>query len=322
MKTPLFWQERGWKAMALWPLSFIYEQISLLKRSLIRPVKLPVPVVCIGNITAGGAGKTPLALHIGEQLKARGVKAFFISRGYGGKFTGPVVVDIEKHQSHEVGDEPLLLAKTLPTIVAKNRLQAAQLAIKLGAQLVIMDDGFQNPQLFKNFSFLVIDGAFGFGNGLLIPAGPLRERPDNAFKRAHCVVLMNPHSDSVKVPPEKPLLTAKTKPTHHADLLRGKRAIAFCGIAHPQKFFTTLRYLTVNVLEQIAFADHAPYSDKQLLELAHKAHKANAFLVTTAKDAARIPLRFRDKVCVVDIELVFSQSAMLDAQLEYIVGLV
>ena len=321
MKTPAFWKTRSTEAKILWPLSLLYEVGYVLRRAFTVQVKLPVPVVCIGNVTAGGSGKTPLALSIGAMLKEKGVNAFFVSRGYGGSIVAPTLVKPEKHRSYEVGDEPLLLSQVLPTVVGKDRLQAAQYAIAKGAKLLIFDDGFQNKKIFKDFSFLVIDGTFGFGNGFLLPAGPLRERFSSAVKRAHSLVMINPSAKSPALPEDKPTLFARMKVVGIAERLQGQKVVAFCGIAFPEKFQATLIALGARITQFVPFADHAHYRHEMLLPLAEIASKEKAYMVTTRKDFVRLPRGFKDKVVVVDIELEFADKEMLAAQINYIAGL-
>lgn len=320
MKTPAFWKTRGRKAWLLWPLSLVYETLYLYRRAFTVQVTLPVPVVCIGNVTAGGSGKTPMAMHIGKLLKERGINAFYVSRGYGGTAQGPVLVSPARHRSYEVGDEPLLLAGILPTVVGRNRLEACRFAIEKGAKLIILDDGFQNKKIHKDFSFLVMDGMVGTGNGFLLPAGPLRERVSLALQRAHCVVMINPMPDS-KVPGNRPVLLAKMQVTGIAERLCGQKVVAFCGIAFPDKFRATLSQLGARIVEFKGFADHAHYRHNMLMPLAEIASKEKAYLVTTRKDSVRLPRGFKDKVIVVDIELAFADEILLGAQLDYIASL-
>jgi tetraacyldisaccharide 4'-kinase len=322
MKTPAFWMKRTRLSVALWPLSMVYAAIYHLRRAFTVQIKLPVPVVCIGNITAGGSGKTPVALHVGTLLKERGVSAFFVSRGYGGHFGGPLLVKPDTHRSYEVGDEPLLLAQVLPTVVGKNRVEAARFAISKGAKLLIFDDGFQNKKFYKDFSFLVIDGMIGLGNGFLLPAGPLRETFSSAIKRAHAIVMINPQPHSPGLPADRAVLTARTQVVGIAERLRGQKIVAFCGIAFPEKFKITLLNLGANIIEFFPFGDHAHYRHEMLLPLAEKASREKAYLVTTRKDFVRLPRGFKDKVVIVDIALDFADPQLLAAQTDYIAGLV
>jgi tetraacyldisaccharide 4'-kinase len=321
MKTPAFWNTRNTTTSLLRPLSLLYRAGYLLQRAFTVQVKLSVPVVCVGNITAGGSGKTPMALHIGALLKARGIHAFYVSRGYGGTAIKPVLVNPNKHRSYEVGDEPLLLAQILPTVVGKNRLEAAQYAIAKGAKLLIFDDGFQNKKIYKNFSFLVLDGTVGTGNGFLLPAGPLREPLLPATRRAHCLVLINPSTRDLGLPKDRPLLTARMRPEGLAEQLRNQKVVGFCGIAFPEKFRNTLMTIGARIVHFSAFADHAYYSYGDLLPLAEIASKEKAYLVTTRKDFVRLPRGYKDKVVVVDVSLDFSEPDLLAAQIDYIAGL-
>lgn len=317
MKTPAFWETRNAISSLLSPFSILYDIISTLKQGQVTPIKFPIPVFCIGNLTAGGAGKTPLALYLGQKLKERNVNAFFLSRGYGGKFTGPVLVNPKKHQAGDVGDEPLLLAEVLPTVIAKNRAQGAQFAVAKGAQAIIMDDGFQNRSIVKSLSLLVIDGQRVFGNGLLIPAGPLREYPERGYKRAHAIIVMNRSTRVPPLPSDRPVLYARSEP-QIGDALKGKKVLAFCGIAYPDKFFDTVLASGAQMVEKVAFADHYQYTKRDIQKLLFKAYIADAMLITTAKDAVRLPTEFKDCVAVLDMAVVFDNPAMFDTIIDYI----
>ena len=320
MKTPKFWSSRGLLSTLLVPVSIFYDMVNTFKHAKVRPVRFPVPMICIGNLTAGGAGKTPTALYIGKRLKTKGVNAFFLSRGYGGKLEGPVLVNQKKHQAIHVGDEPLLLAEILPTVVAKNRVSGANYAISKGAQAIIMDDGFQNRSIIKNLSLLVVDGLRGFGNGRLIPAGPLRERPQEGYKRAHAVIVMNKTTGTPKLPTDRPAFYARTFPKDSANF-KGKKLFAFCGLAYPQKFFEMLGTTGARVMKEVAFADHYQYTPLDMRKLLLQSYVESAILVTTAKDFVRIPERFRDSVAVFDMDVEFEEPAIFDSVLDYICGL-
>jgi tetraacyldisaccharide 4'-kinase len=316
MRTPAFWATRHVAALSLLPLSLLYRLGSRLRYRRITAYTASVPIICIGNAVAGGAGKTPTALAIGTLLKARGIAACFLSRGYGGNFEGVLQVDPHQHSAAQVGDEPLLLASVLPTWVAHDRVQGAQTAINHGAKLIIMDDGFQNPSLTKTLNLLVIDSKTGFGNGLLLPAGPLREPAAHAFARADALVIIGNGQRTPALPQDKPILTARLAPKIGAPDLRGKRVLAFCGIAYPEKFFDTLQDLGAVLVERKTYADHAPYSSKQLIALAAKAKAENALLCTTSKDAARIAPEHHRLLTVLEVELVFDDLVALNAVLD------
>lgn len=320
MKTPAFWNGTSWRSTLLLPFSVLYDMAGTLYRANIRPLKLPIPVICIGNLTAGGAGKTPVALQIGQMVARRNLRAVFLSRGYGGALKGPVLVDPALHTARDVGDEPLLLAEILPTIVARNRVEGARLALQKGAQVIVMDDGFQNPFLHKSLSIVVIDGKTGFGNGRLLPAGPLRERPAAALKRAHMVVLLNRTTRIPPLPADKPVFTATTA-ARNAGVYKGRKMMAFCGIAYPEKFFEMLARLNAHIVGTTAFPDHHPYTEQEIGRLIVSASSQEAVLVTTAKDAVRIPPALRDCVAVVEIAVDFDTEPVVDSVLDYILGL-
>jgi len=319
VKTPSFWSSNNTLSNILLPFSFLYELASQLRNTYTIPAKFPIPIICIGNITAGGSGKTPVALHIGQFLKDKNINAFFLSRGYGGALKGPIVVDTKKHSAHEVGDEPLLLARVLPTVVAKNRVEGARLALQKGARLIIMDDGFQNPSIAKTLSILVIDGRIGFGNGRVLPAGPLREKPSMALKRAHAAIVLNRSTAVPPLPPGMLVLNARTQ-MKDAEILRGKKLFAFCGLAYPQKFFDMLTAVGAQLVGTQAFADHYAYQDADLNKLLAQSITRDAALITTPKDAVRIPIAFKDCVAVIDMAIEFDDERMLDGMMEYVLN--
>lgn len=320
MKTPKFWSSRGWISTVLVPVSIMYDMVNTLKHSKVKAVRFPVPIICVGNLSAGGAGKTPTALYIGGRLKAKGINAFFLSRGYGGRLDGPVLVKPKKHKAADVGDEPLLLAELLPTVIAKDRVSGANYAITKGATAIIMDDGFQNRSIVKNLSLLVIDGLRGFGNGRLIPAGPLRERPTDGFKRAHAVIVINKTTVLPQLPKDRPAFFARTY-AKDISLFKGKKIFAFCGIAYPEKFFEMLRATGARVVKEVAFADHHPYTPLDIRKLLLESYIEEAVLVTTAKDYVRLPDRFKESVAVLDMGIEFEDPLIFDSVLDYICGL-
>ncbi len=319
MKTPAFWQHKNWLSTLLLPFTSFYEMAGTLSRIKTAPVTLPIPVICIGGVTAGGAGKTPVALYFGRRMNAMGVKAFYLTRGYGGSLEGPVQVNPAKHTAAEVGDEPLLLAEILPTIKCADRLKGAKLALKLGAECIIMDDGFQNPSLLKNLNVLVIDGRVAFGNNRLIPAGPLREKSKYAIARSHMVVIVNRTTRVPALPKEKPVFAASTFP-RDGGRFKGKKLYAFCGLAYPEKFFEMLRTLGVKLIETRAFADHHPYTADEINEMIVAAVKEKAILVTTAKDMVRVPPALRDCMVTLELGLEMDNATALDNILYFIMG--
>lgn len=289
MRAPDFWYENPNETVAfvLKPLGWLYGFVGRTRASMVKPFKASIPVVCVGNLTAGGTGKTPLAIAIAERLKTRGLRVCFLSRGYGADIPGAMVVDAAEDTAEDVGDEPLMLAQHAMTIVSPDRPAGARLAVSRGAQVLVMDDGFQNPSLAKDLSLVVIDAAKGFGNGCLIPAGPLRERVEDGLARADAVVVMG--SGHVFLPVEKPILraTLEALPEERARL-KNKRVVAFAGIGEPKKFFATVEDCGAIITSRLEYADHYAYSEDDLADLREMAARQDAELLTTEKDLLRL----------------------------------
>ena len=293
MREPPFWWRQGGVAAALLaPFAAVYGAVAA--RRLARPgAKAAVPVVCIGNPTVGGAGKTPAALAVAQMLKAAGETPVFLSRGYGGRLAGPVRVDPAQHRAADVGDEPLLLARAAATIVARDRAKAAQAAVAAGASVIVMDDGFQNPSLAKDFSVLVVDARRGIGNGRVIPAGPLRAPLDGQLDRAQALIVVG-EGDVADVADQArkralPVFRARLTPDPALIAsLAGKRVLAFAGIGDPEKFFATLRAAGVAVATTRSFDDHHRYTRADAQALCAEAERSGLVLVTTEKDLARM----------------------------------
>lgn len=298
MREPRFWYppRRGaaplLPARLLAPAGWFYGLAGRMRHRRAAAERAAVPVICIGNLTAGGAGKTPVAMTIAERLLGAGEKVHFLTRGYGGREQGPIRVDPARHDAAAVGDEPLLLAAVAPTWVSARRPEGAAAAVRGGAELIVMDDGFQNPYLEKDFSILVVDAASGIGNGRLMPAGPLRERIDDALKRAHAIVIngRGHAADGVAARARArglPVFSAITRPAS-PPAFGDTPLIAFAGIGRPEKFYRTLADLGADVVETIDFPDHHMYSESDALRLLVRARERGARLVTTEKDAARL----------------------------------
>jgi tetraacyldisaccharide 4'-kinase len=312
--APSFWAEPpGILANLLLPIGAAWDAASRLRQALSRPYCPPVPVVCVGNLVAGGAGKTPVVLALTAYLAARGCAVHIVTRGYGGRLSGPVQVDPARHDAAAVGDEALLLAKRAPCWVACDRAAGVRAAAAAGARMVVLDDGFQNPTIAKNLSLLVVDAAYGFGNGRVIPAGPLREDLARGLSRADVLVLLGTKAgthrlDRLEKGPR--VLSAELAPID-GQRLAGSRLLAFAGIGRPAKFFTTLQELGAVLVGTRAFPDHHPFRAAEIEQLLRQAQQAKARLVTTAKDIVRIPPTMRAGIEVLEVEIQWTEPTAL-----------
>lgn len=328
MNTPRFWyrDEIRTKAALLRPLGELYGLAGRSRRWLTRPFRAPVPVICVGNLVAGGAGKTPVAIALARLLRERGAQPHFLTRGYGGKLRGPLQVDPARHDAEAVGDEPPLLAAEAPTWVCPDRAAGARAAVAAGAGVLIMDDGHQNPGLHKDLSLLVVDGEVGFGNGLMIPAGPLREPIAEGLARADAVVLMGEDRKrlverlSSDYGFRGPILRARLVPESSANWLRGTPVVAFAGIGRPDKFFALLEGLGARLVARFDYPDHHRFDPDEILQMAELARDAEASLITTAKDFVRLPDSAKPMTRVLPVHAVWQDPDALDALLERVVG--
>jgi tetraacyldisaccharide 4'-kinase len=311
MHAPAFWAEGGLAARALTPFGTITEVATA--RRVARPGwQAPVPVFCCGNATVGGAGKTTLALDLGARLLAEGKRVHFLSRGYGGTARGVTRVDPSGHNVAQVGDEPLLLARLAPCWVGANRADLARAAVADGAQILVMDDGLQNSDLSGRRNILVVDGLSGFGNGRLFPAGPLRERPEAAALRCEVAVLIGEDRRGVlaQLPASLPVLRARLVPDA-AEVVAGRRVFAFAGVAQPEKFRAGLYQIGALVAGTAWFADHHPYTEREVMRLLREAESAYAVPVTTPKDHVRLPAWARARITVVGVSLAWAEPEAL-----------
>jgi len=290
MREPAFWwRTPGATAALLAPFAWIYGKIAAQRMA--KPGgRIGIPVLCIGNLTLGGAGKTPTAIAVARLLLAAGERPFLLSRGYGGALTGPVMVDPALHGAAHVGDEPLLLARVAPTIVAHDRVAGAEAALSAGASVVVMDDGFQNPSLAKDLSIVVIDGRRGAGNGRVFPAGPLRAPLASQLARAHALILIGAAQGADAFSAAGiPLLHAKLAPDRAALANLGNRPVlAFAGIADPQKFFATLSDAGITIADRRSYPDHYRFSAADAAALVARAERNGLALATTEKDFVRL----------------------------------
>lgn len=327
MRPPEFWNHRRGRDAApvtqlvLTPISWLFRFAGAVKQATTAPFRPKARVICVGNLTMGGAGKTPVTLAILARLKARGLKVAALTRGYRGKESGPIFVSAQ-HDAVAVGDEALLLAKVAPTIVAHNRAAGARLADAEGFDVIVMDDGFQNPSLAKDLSIVVVDGETGFGNRSICPAGPLREPIKRGLSRASALLYMRRNADSLRNPAEGaerwrgPVLNAWLEPEPAAaESFKGERIIAFAGVGRPQKVFETFAAIGAHVIVDAPYPDHHHYTEGDIDWLRRLAKKHNARLATTEKDFMRLNVAQREGVSVLPVRAVFAVEPALDALL-------
>jgi len=311
---PDYWSRPGLVPSLLEPIAQAYAAIGAARRALSVPYRAAVPVICVGNLVVGGAGKTPIVASLARRLMAQEMRPAILSRGYGGDLAGPVAVDPARHDASQVGDEPLMLAGVAPVWVAKDKPAGAKAAIEAGAQCLILDDGFQNPLIAKDLSLLVIDGQYGLGNGRVMPAGPLREPALAGLARADAIVLMGEDRTGLTRRIAKPVLRAELVPTDAA-AVKNRSVVAFAGIGRPEKFFATLEAAGALVVARHPFPDHHRYRESELDKLAAEAAAKNAILVTTEKDRVRLAPDWRSRVTALAVEVAWRDEPALAALL-------
>ncbi|MEO1038535.1 MAG: tetraacyldisaccharide 4'-kinase [Pseudomonadota bacterium] len=325
MRPPAFWnteEERGSGALTralLSPLGAIYAFATARRIARVKPQRAAMPVICVGNLTLGGTGKTPVAISLLRLLSEAGRTPFALTRGWKGELAGPVRVS-EAHTARQVGDEPLLLARSAPVIVSRDRPAGAALGLQQGADVIVMDDGHQNPTLHKDLSLIVVDGETGWGANRVFPAGPLREPVRAGLARTDAVIVMTAGPDDapdyrrLKLDGlEIPIFHAWLEP---AGLAPSGKLLAFAGIGRPQKFFDALTAAGGELAEAFSFPDHHPYSDRDIARLLDLAEAYQAQPITTEKDWVRLPAEARAKVLSWPVQAVFAEPARIAALLE------
>ena len=331
MRTPSYWftdpDKPDWRARLLSPLGWLYGFGTARRVAGANDAyRASVPVVCIGNINAGGTGKTPTTIALAQRLISQGKVVHIVSRGHRGSEEGPLRVDERQHGADQVGDEPLLMAAFAPTWIARDRVKGVQAAEASGAEIILMDDGFQNPSVHKTLSIVVVDAVKGFGNARCIPAGPLREPVRAGMKRADLLLSVG-HARAQTLFQQKwdklitcPHATGQLEPLQTGMDWEGMNVLAFAGIGLPEKFFATVSDLGANLLRAEALADHQPLTDALMKRLEIEAAALGAQLVTTEKDAVRLPDGFRRKVLTVPVRLELEDWSAVDAALARILA--
>jgi len=326
-RTPSWWYSRNpappMAAAFLTPLALIWEARTAARIASTTPTDPGAPVICVGNLTAGGSGKTPVAMEIACLISETGSRPFLLASGYGGRGRGLIDVDPDRHSARDVGDETLLLRQAAPVIVARNRLAGARLAVDHGAQVIVMDDGHQNPAVRKSLSLVVIDGEtrdgeWPFGAGGVVPAGPMREPLSVGLARADIVIVVLP-LDVAEIDPDlralfvdKPLWIARWSAVAPPP---GGPCIGFAGVAKPWKVERALRAAGCDLIDFVSFPDHAPMTDAALRKLTRRAAKRQATLVTTEKDWVRLDERWRKRVVPWIVRVRFDDEPQVRAAL-------
>ncbi|MDJ1015464.1 MAG: tetraacyldisaccharide 4'-kinase [Paracoccaceae bacterium] len=322
MRAPEFWHNPparpGLLSTALIPFGWLYALAT--RRRVQRPAdyEAACPVICVGNLNAGGTGKTPTVIALAEKL---GDGAHVVSKGYGGSLAGPVRVDQHGHTADDVGDEPLLISSFAPVWVAKDRAAGVRAAEESGAKAILLDDGLQDPSVRKSLSIVVVSAPAGFGNGRVIPAGPLREQVAEGLKRADLLLVIGEESEQSAFDTiwgdamTTPILRARLSPLPTGMDWDGARVMPFAGIGQPEKFFETLRRLGAEVVSPVPLDDHQPLTDTLMARLERQAANLGAHLATTEKDAARLPPSYRAKVLALPVRLTLTSSDILDEAL-------
>jgi len=306
---PEFWQKRGALAYLLWPFSILYLLAGYLRWFIAQPVKFPCKVICVGNITVGGTGKTQIVIYIAKLLKARNINFVIVTKGFGSQLKVPTLVQ-PYHSYEDVGDESIILAKYGTVIAAKNIQSILTLVNKLKPSVILVDDSLQNPNFYKDCTIITVDGSRLFGNEFLLPAGPLRQYPKTAFKKANIVIFIDINdNDNYHYHDIDQILTAQIVPTIKLDVT--KNYFAFCGIGNPQRFFATLRNYGIKLAGCKIFPDHHNYSTQDFKYLQEQAIALNAILITTRKDFVKIPADTIPSICC-DVELSFNDPTKLE----------
>ncbi|MDR1488538.1 MAG: tetraacyldisaccharide 4'-kinase [Holosporales bacterium] len=318
-KTPKFWysSEDSYISKLLMPFSKIYELSNSLKLNNAITKKINKPVICIGSILHGGAGKTPVVKFVAELLNRKKYNPHILASGKAGYIRNVMRVDSSKHSYLQVGDEPILSSEVCPTWIGKDRVKSAEAAILAGADIIIVDSGFLDNSLEKDLQILVIDSTQKFGNQHIFPAGPLIESINSGIQKADAILIIGVQNSALEekiytLKNNVPVFYAKMDPDSSVNVKKGDKVIAFCGLGYPEKFKKTLEKMELSILDFIAFADHHPYTFTEVQKLIRVSKNSHTKLVTTRKDYIKIPEIFRNEINVIDIKLSFTGKAFSD----------
>ena len=327
MRAPGFWHaEPGLLSAALAPLGGLYAAATRRRLKQGTRARVGVPIICIGNLNAGGTGKTPTVIAFAERLVARGIAVHAVTRGHGGTEQGPLRVDARQHSAAQTGDEALLIAAFVPTWVARDRAAGARAAVAAGAEAILLDDGFQNGALAHDLSLVVVDAHIGFGNDRVIPAGPLREPVAVGLARADLVLSIGDAAAQARFATRWgahiaiPHVTGRLEPLPTGLPLAGQKVLAFAGIGHPEKFFRTLAAMGADLRATHALSDHQPLSDALMARMLREARMIGAQVVTTEKDAVRLPPSLRSQVMTVPVRLRLEDWGPVEAGFDRVIG--
>lgn len=307
IKAPAFWNNKGPVSAALVPLSWIWRAAGSIRDICAKSQRADMPVICVGNLSVGGTGKTPIVALLADALQAAGHTPAILSRGYGGSVAGPLWVDPTQHDAGVCGDEPLMLAETRDVLIARDRIAGARAIAQRGIHdVIIMDDGLQNPFIEKDMKIGVFDGAIGIGNGRVVPAGPLRVSFRDGLKELDMAIINGEDETDLaaQFPDDMPWFTGMLTPDQTmASDFADTPLLAFAGIGRPQRFFNTLKTSGATLAHQLAFADHHPYSEADLTKLQEDAVRLGARLITTQKDWIRLPAEWREKIAFLPVSM-------------------
>lgn len=321
MRAPDFWQKDTLLARALTPLSWIWRAGAAWKIATSTAFHPGCKIICLGNFTVGGAGKTPSAQALQAILRNLGHTPHFLSRGYGGTLPGPHQVNLTTDTARDVGDEPLLLARHAPAWISRDRAAGARAIKAAGADVIIMDDGLQNPSVIKDLGIVVIDGATGFGNGRVMPAGPLRETIKSGFSKVRVAIIIGADQTGIRhhIPPHVAVFGARICAQNPNDF-KNTNVVAFAGIGRPEKFYQSLRDCDANIVATRDFADHHMYKPGDIKELQDLAHHHGAHLVTTEKDQVRLPFALQHDIKTLRIALEFDDLPGVTKMIETVLA--